>query len=190
MDDAFLVKFSSSGDLIWSRLTGSIGTDRGYALTRDNYGSVYFTGTSNSPSYDGQSTSGNYDVIITKFNSSGLRVWSRVVEGQSDADNGRDIVADDFGNIFITGETNSAIYDGALSAGNSDAFVTAFDSIGRKKWSRLLGGGSNDVARGIALHPSGSIYVTGYTNSEYFADDRTNGDDDVFLTNFRRGWKP
>jgi hypothetical protein len=94
--------------------------------------------------------------------------------GGSGIDQGRDIIVDSQGFIYITGGTSSADFPRttgpALStgacqnpgtAGNWDVFVTKLDPTGKLVWSRLLGGPCYDRAYAIELDNRGNLYLAG-----------------------------
>ncbi len=99
---------------------------------------------------------------------------------------GTDVVtgaaADDAGNLYLTGYTNSTDLQGtnptrsALSEGQCgggadvhpcfDAFVAKIDPTGQRViYAVYLGGSANDYATAIAVDTVGNAYITGYTNS-------------------------
>jgi IPT/TIG domain/Beta-propeller repeat len=91
--------------------------------------------------------------------------------GGSAADVGHAIAVDDFGNAYVAGETQSLDFPGpnATLKGPSDAFVAKFDPSGTTRlYSLYLGGSQVDVAWGIAVDASGSVYLTGETSSDDF----------------------
>ena len=83
------------------------------------------------------------------------------------------LATDQAGNTYAVGftggtgfpTTGSPTYGGGLT----DAFVTELDPTGTHAlFSTYLGGIGSDVATAVALGPSGSIYVAGYTDSPDF----------------------
>jgi len=92
--------------------------------------------------------------------------------GGSGDDEGRAITVDAERNIYVTGSTTSAdfptespIHD---RRAQKDAFISKFDRWGDLVYSTYLGGGGDDIGRGIAVDAYGYVYVTGSTASEYF----------------------
>jgi hypothetical protein len=83
-------------------------------------------------------------------------------------------VADAAGSAYVTGGTSSPNFPTAnpLQATKgfaSDVFVTKFSPSGSGLlYSTYLGGGDTESARGIALDPSGNVYLTGSTVSVDF----------------------
>ena len=128
---------------------------------------------------------GDYDPASELFIDPHL-AWS-IYLGGSNSDYGYGIAVDASGNIFVTGGTYSADFEGANNAykgGYYDAFVAKVSSGGLLLWATYLGGSSEDYARGIAVDASGNIFVTGYTHSTDFAGANNaykGGDGDAFV---------
>ena len=74
------------------------------------------------------------------------------------------------GNLYVTGETGSGSLTVPSLAPRSsrDAFIAKLNSAGSQITVAYLGGSSYDSGRGIALDPTGNIYVTGVTDSSDF----------------------
>ena len=91
--------------------------------------------------------------------------------GGSGADRIWDIDVDASGSAFVTGETNSADFPVRDTVAKyqgmfTDAFVSKLSPSGRSLvYSTVLGGSSTDVGAGIAVDPSGSAHITGWTSN-------------------------
>ncbi len=75
------------------------------------------------------------------------------------------------GNLYVAGETSSGSITNPSSAARSsrNAFVAKLNSAGTQVlYTVYLGGSAYDSGRGIALDPSGNIYLTGVTESSNF----------------------
>ncbi|MEW6211467.1 MAG: SBBP repeat-containing protein [Acidobacteriota bacterium] len=126
-----------------------------------------------------------YDAVVAKLSKSGSLIYSAYFGGSGD-DLGHAVAVDLSGNAYVTGETTSFDFPTTFGAfqtrrpgGLLDAFVAKIDSSGRGLfYSTYLGGTSTrfpneinkgvDAGLGIAVDSSGSVYVTGKTNSESF----------------------
>jgi hypothetical protein len=64
------------------------------------------------------------------------------------------------GAIYVAGRTEGS-FDGQLSSGGWDAFLTKYDANGNKAWTRLFGSSSNDYAYALTTGVDGAIYVAG-----------------------------
>jgi len=178
--DAFVSKFTPSGNLSWTTYYGGSGYDYGYGIaTIENY-NIIVTGWTEST--NGIATAGAYqkslsggsghaDAFIAKFDSSGSLKWGTYYGG-SNNDYGRAVTVDSYNNIYITGETSSTngiATSGAYQssfAGDEDAFVAKFSSSGSLSWGTYYGGAKDDWGLGITHDAADNIYITGYTLSK------------------------
>ncbi len=158
--DLFVVKYNSSGTKQWANQLGTWDTDFANGVATDSSGNVYVTG-STYRSLDGNTSAGNADLFVVKYNSSGTKQWTKQLGSSSD-DYANDVVTDSSGNAYVTGTTYGGL-DGNTSAGNSDLFAVKYNSSGTKQWTKQLGTSSTDTANGVATDSSGNVYVAGGT---------------------------
>ncbi len=141
--DVFVTKLNAAGNaLIFSTYLGGSNFDEGIGIDLDISGNVYITGETNSTNFPiisgavQPSLEGPRDAFISKFNSSASLIYSTYLGGNGD-DRGLSIAADNDGNAYVTGSTNSTnfptspSYPGAFQptlAGNTDAFVTKLNT--------------------------------------------------------------
>ena len=195
-----MTKLSAAGNaLVYSTYLGGSGEDSGHEFALDGSGCVYVTGDTWSPNfptqnaYDATFNGGNYDAFVSKFSSSGNSLIYSTFLGGSDVEDGSGIVIDGLGCAYVTGYTGSSDFptQDALDSshnGSWDAFVSKLSPMGNVLlYSTFLGGLQDDHGHGIALDDSGSIYVTGFTESSDFPvhnafDATINDSSDVFLT--------
>ena len=118
--DIFLVKYNSSGTKQWTKQSSTSGKSYGKEVTVDSAGNIYVTGATSS-GLDGNTHIGNYDIFLTKYNSSGARQWTKQF-GTSSADWGQGVTVDSAGNIYVAGQTGGVL-DGNTSAGSHDFFI-------------------------------------------------------------------
>ena len=104
--DLILLKYNSSGTLLWNITWGGSEHEGGNGLAIDDMGNAFITGSTGSFE-EGQ------DVFLLKYDSSGNLLWNKTWGG-SDEGYGYGISVDDSGNVFIIGETRSfgaGVYD-------------------------------------------------------------------------------
>jgi len=94
-------------------------------------------------------------------------VYSTYVGGSA-SDFGRGIVADSAGNAYIIGDSVSSDFLHQASATNSDVFVGKLNANGLFLTYTFFGGSKNDIATGLAVDGSGSVYLCGTTESTDF----------------------
>lgn len=152
-DDLAITKYDSSGTLLWQRLLGGSGTDRGYGVAVDSSDNIIVCG------YTASDGAGSNDILIAKYDSSGTLQWDRTLGGTGN-DYGYAVAVDSSDNIIIAGYTES---DGA---GSDDFLIAKYNSSGTLQWDRTLGGTGGDNGLGVAVDSSDNIILTGYTASD------------------------
>ena len=70
--DLFLLKYNSSGTKQWTKQLGTSSTDRGNEVSVDSSNNLYVTGWT-SGGLDGNTNSGDSDLFLLKYNSSGTK---------------------------------------------------------------------------------------------------------------------
>lgn len=197
--DAFLAKYNSSGQLVWSTYYGGTLTDEAKSIAIDGSGSLYIAGTTYSSSsiatsggFQNAITPGGYkDAFLAKFNSSGQRQWATYYGG-SNTDEGYSVVTDASNNVILAGFTLSSnnIFSNGIQAslnGGTDAFIVKFNSAGQRLWGTYFGGNGGDVINSMATDNSGNIYLAGTSNSSTglsyngFQNTFGGGNDDAFV---------
>jgi len=155
--DYATIKYNSSGIEQWvARYNGSGNEqDEAIAIGVDDSCNVYVTGSS-----WGENT--KFDYITIKYNSMGVEQWRKQFNGLGNGyDQARDFCLDNFGNIYVTGYSESG--------GTSIDYATIkYNSAGDRLWvSRYDNVRDNyrDMATAIAVDRSGNVYVTGETGS-------------------------
>ncbi|MBI2271469.1 MAG: SBBP repeat-containing protein [Bacteroidetes bacterium] len=204
--DCFITKFSSGGVMQWSTYFGGTGNDQGIGITCDTFGNVFFTGLTSSTNFPTLSPfqaglNGGTDSFVVKLNpATGFPVWSTYYGGNLTEGTNVDaaIAADNFGNVIITGSTNSttgistagSFQPGNSSTGFSEGYVAKFSSTGNLLWATYLGGSGYEEPRGIATDNKNNIIVSGDTYSTNFPitscafQKSFLGTEDQFITTF------
>ena len=181
-DDAFVVKYDSSGTPLWARRIGGTSFDRAASVSTDSSGNVivvgyYQTNSLNIYAANGSTVSftlansGSNDVFVVKYNSSGTPLWARRMAGTGD-DYSNSVSTDSSGNVIVTGQyasnpLNIFAADGSTvsltlaNSGSDDVFVVKYDSNGTPLWARRLGGTDFDRAYSVSTDSSGNIVVAG-----------------------------
>lgn len=202
-NDIFIVKYDTSGSVIWARSEGNIGSEIVNSITSDFNNNIYITGNYSSPTINFGTTSlsnaGIEDIYLVKYDNLGNVIWAKS-EGSTGTENANYIVTDNSGNIYITGYYGSAsisfgtnLLTNSDSLGNfPDIFILKFDSLGNEIWSNGFGSFGNDVGNCITIDSSGNFYVLGdYTSLALsfgavtlINEDTTGNSHDVFLLKY------
>ncbi|HXJ41239.1 MAG TPA: SBBP repeat-containing protein, partial [Bryobacteraceae bacterium] len=184
---AFLIKLDPNGKLILSILFGGAsGNDAGTSIALDQSGGVYVTGITESPDFP--ITNGAYrpalssrqDVFLTKLDGTTGKILYSTFVGPGDSPQ---VALGPQGDVFIAANTTSTTWlttTGVvqpLCAGTACADVIAlrlrfsffFGTLSSQVvYATYLGGSDIDTLGGIASDGSGSLFLSGTTNSSDF----------------------
>ena len=141
----------------------------------------FFTSGQTNIGSDGNTNSGNDDIFLIKYNSSGTKQWTEQL-GISDNESGISLAVDSFDNIYVAVYTKGEL-DGNTNSGNYDIFLIKYNSSGIKQWTKQLGDSAANHGMGMTVDSFDNIYVTGFTNSSF--DENFNQlSDDIFLVKY------
>ena len=71
--DLFVVKYNSSGTKQWTKQLGTSSDDYASGVATDSSGNIYVTGYTEEGGLDGNTSAGDYDLFVVKYNSSGTK---------------------------------------------------------------------------------------------------------------------
>ena len=174
--DAYLAKFNVDGQRLWCTYFGGSQSDFGNGIAIDDNGSLVIIGTTSSQSniaIDGANTvygGGSYDAFIAKFSELGQLEWSSYVGG-SNEDEGISVTFAADGSISAllntksTNISSTGEFQASYGGGETDMFMSSFDSEGAATWSTYLGNSGEEIAGNISHSEEGYILVSGSTSS-------------------------
>ena len=181
--NAFLIRFSNTGVLQWATYYGGDSYEIGYGITTDAVGNVFLVGTSESSDFPllnaggtsyFQSNGGinNRNAYVVKFSNTGIRLWATSLGGSA-IDEALTVIADDNGDIIISGKTYSSnfpllnpgagAYFQSTFGGVIDIFIARFSNTGTQLWSTYFGGSSGENQSwfdNLTMDTCGNIYMT------------------------------
>ncbi len=169
--DIFIVKFDSSGKILWAKREGAVALEIPHSIHVDSNNNILVTGRFSSNSITFGSTTllqaGSMDVFLVKYNSKGELLWAKGAGGGSN-DEGYHVTTDASGNIYVAGYFTQPSNFGTIkltSAGIADMFLAKYDPAGNVLWAKNAGGKGDDRATGLKTDAAGNCYLTGfYTN--------------------------
>lgn len=188
--DAFVAKFTPSGELVFSTLIGGSGDELVNDIAVGADGSVWIAGGTNSQDFPvvnalqpfvGGALLGS-DGFLTKLSPDGTKVeWSSCIGGDGE-EAISDIALDSTGQVYFTGGTTS--FDFPTTEGSFQPEFSKRGFLGMEAffgklvqdenlghviaYSSFLGGGGDELGSRIEVDDAERPYVTGYTNSEDF----------------------
>jgi hypothetical protein len=197
--DAFVAKYDSNGNGLWSTTLGGSGQSYVYDLHIDSSDNIYITGKYQgdpplSSGIDLPAATGSWDAYVAKYDSSGSGLWASTF-GSTDEENSNGVYADSSGNVYIVGQYrgNPPLSKGidlpdSLAPGG-DIFIVKYDSSGNGIWNRTIRGTGIDDARSVYGDSQDNIYITGYYQDNPVSQDgldlpNSNGGYDVFVVKY------
>jgi hypothetical protein len=161
MNDGFLTKIDSSGNILWSRQFGTSREEDVQWCAMDNNGGIYLTG-STTGDLAGKN-SGKEDIFVVKYNTDGKMLWSKQF-GTDSTDIARSIFVNKKGDIYITGDTRGKL--GKSTSGKNDCFIMKLDTDGNKILTTQFGSDKDDSGYCITGGKGAEILVCGITWGE------------------------
>ncbi|MDH4317226.1 MAG: SBBP repeat-containing protein, partial [Desulfobulbaceae bacterium] len=161
--DFFVTKYNSAGTKQHTKQLGVAAANTyGYSVATDDSGNVYVAGQT-SGNLDGVLKTGIVDFFVTKYDSAGSKQYTKLLGVTEFSTRARSVTTDASGNVYVIGDTDGGL-DGNTLTGLQDFFVTKYDSVGTKQYTKLLGvAGVDTGGRSVATDDSGNVYVAGVT---------------------------
>lgn len=148
---ALVVKYNSSGTIVWQRAMQGVNATRGCGIMINNSGNAVVSGYTNS------GTSG-WDFLVAVFSSTGDIEWQQTLGSVNDEIN-YSLAIDSSNNIVVVGYA----YGGSLTS--YDIIVAKFNQAGNLVWQRSFDANTAAAyAYDVCCDTSGNIYVAGAIN--------------------------
>ncbi|MFA6056845.1 MAG: SBBP repeat-containing protein [Taibaiella sp.] len=176
--DAFLAKFSATGQRVWSTYYGGSAPDYGHSIAIDGV-YLYMCGLTYSNS---MSTAGSYQSVLTsyggntgnaflvKWDTDGHRQWATYYGAGTTT--GNSVTVDQNHNVYLTGGTNAPADISTAGShqssygGFSDNYLAKFNAAGQRQWATYFGGTAAESTFPVALvGDHNNIYLAGITYS-------------------------
>jgi hypothetical protein len=182
--DYVTIKYNPNGDTAWVRIYNGPGNSHDIAQTMfvDGSGNVYVTGMSYSSGTD-------FDYATIKYSPNGnvAAGWPRVYNNAaaSMSDQPRDIVVDDAGYVYVTGESYGI-------GTNTDYLTIKYDPNGNIAWEERYNNqwNTDDRSYSIALDGAGNVFVAGVSGGHNFTIKYNSGGDTVWTSRYVSNTSP
>ncbi|MFX1297559.1 MAG: hypothetical protein ACFFD2_22240, partial [Promethearchaeota archaeon] len=141
--NSFLLKYDSTGTLIWSQTWSGLGVDE---MDVDANGSIYVI-------------TGYRERSLKKFDANGTQLWNRELY-EYEENNKVWITVDANGSIYLVGR-----YPDYYDPVTNNTLLTKFDSGGDLLWNLTWAGSVGEHCYGITADANNSVYLTGISYS-------------------------
>ncbi|MEO0124357.1 MAG: T9SS type A sorting domain-containing protein [candidate division WOR-3 bacterium] len=146
---ALIIKYSPSGDTIWSRRYQSVFFDIAQGVTTDSMNNIYVSGLS----FNGNT----YDLILLKYSSNGDLVWDRIYDNGFDEIGYRADVSSDQ-SVTVCGIVYPPSYE-------ADFLLIKYLPNGDTLWTKVYNFNVDDICTDIAIDFGDNICLTGATGA-------------------------
>ena len=180
--DLFIIQYDLSLNKQWTKLLGADGgTIDSNGVTTDSLGNVYITGHTEY-NLDGNTKTGNRDLFLTKYNSSGEKQWTKLLGVTSKNTYAYSVDTDSSNNLYITGNTSGNLGGIDLIGDGGDAYVAKYNSDGEFQQVIHLGvSGGYTEATDIYSYKGKYLFLAGSTEGNLNGE-TINGAYDAFVT--------
>jgi hypothetical protein len=165
--DAWIAKYDSNGNEVWSEQFGTEEGDETFGLDIDSQDNIYTTGWTrgdlgapNNLNEEGEAT---YDIWLAKYDTNGNQQWIEQF-GTDDFDWSWDVATDSNDNLYATGWTLGDL--AGTNSGSYDIWVAKYDSQGNQQQIQQFGTAGDDAATSVDVDDAGNYYLTGYTDGD------------------------
>ncbi|MEO8180066.1 MAG: SBBP repeat-containing protein [Deltaproteobacteria bacterium] len=164
--DAWLMKYSSAGELLWTHQLGSRRGDDELAadVSADTAGNVRLAGHSFGP-LEGDSR-GSADVFVAKLAANGELLWLRQ-RGGAGYDAAEAVNADGDGNVYVSGQMGGVLAGGPGVVIPGNPYVAKFSPTGELLWELELSEAAAGSASRITVDRAGTALIAGYTSGAW-----------------------
>ncbi len=199
--DVYIVKYSSTGTVLWAVSAGGIGYDYAYSVISDDAGNIIVTGYFSSTAIFGTTTlnsSGGTDIFVAKYDTDGNSQWAKQGGGQN-SDYGYEVTTDSQGSVVVTGTFTQFATFGQFTVESAnlygDIFVVKYDLLGNEQWVEAAlnaTGGTSfyNYAYGVRTDQNDNVFITGsFSNVITFGDSTLvssydGTDQDIYLAKY------
>jgi hypothetical protein len=151
-DDILIIKYSPSGDTLWTKRFDLTWADVAYGVAADPGGNIIVVGGINDDLT-------GWNTLILKCDSDGNLLWKRTYSKNDEGGgiSGVGVVIDSENNLIVIGKV----------ADNWGDYITLkYDPNGNLLWFRTYDGDWEDRGRDVSVDDSDNIIVTGYSNGD------------------------
>jgi hypothetical protein len=161
--DVLLMKYDTSGQVVWSRALGSAAPAEGFSIAVGANGTIAVVGAVDGRADKAITTVGEgRDSFVATFDSEGRDLWYHQ-QGALGTDSATHVAVSDDGQVYVTGQTVESYGDSA-TLGGTDTYLQAFDAFGAVKYTTTIGTSGDDTPSGLMLRNGAPTVVWNQPN--------------------------
>lgn len=153
-----VIKYDTNGNKKWQKTvhgSGNYSYDTANSIAVDGNNNVVITGRT-------YSSDNTYDCATIKFDADGNRLWGQRYDSQKRYDEGKTVLVDSSGNVFVAGTSGDEPHNDYYNT-KADFVTIKYDSLGTRQWAMRYDGvgKGNDSLVGMGKDAAGNVYVAG-----------------------------
>lgn len=179
--DAFVMKISSNGEVIWTNQYGTEGSDEAIAIKIDSNDDIIFVGNqwkSNVVMEQGDIIHLS-NIFIQKISSDGNALWRKLI-GSSQSAGANSLTLGEDNQIFIAGTASEELEGNKNDKDNQNAMLASLSSSGELIWQKQFNNASTGGTVPISMINSDDIYITGMAQRDIIVEKYTHDGDLVW----------
>ena len=169
--DIYLIKYDSTGSIIWGKYAVGPGQDDGYKIKTDSYNNIYLEGLYEAGvDFDGNvlTSVGSYDAYLNKYDANGNLKW--IIHGggpSTSVEVFSGFTFDNYGYLWCTGFfSGAAVIDTfQVNVQGSEIVLCRIDTSGQILNVLTYGGNGDDYGQAVVYVPECYIAVVGSFSS-------------------------
>ena len=185
--DAWIVKLNSSRAIEWAHVLGGSYHDFANTICQTVTGDYLVGGSSGST--DGDINGTGADLFIAHLNPAGVLTWLKTYGNVQGSQNLTNVKSLPGGDILLTGyttATNSPYISYPTNHLAQEGMLWRMDAGGNLKWSKAIGGGSDEFAYDVTPLANGNLLLSGESvylqnNGDFAGLTPLNGEAQAFL---------
>lgn len=184
LDDIWVVKMDSLGEMQWEKTYGGSDNEFGYSIEQTTDGGYIFGGASRSTNGDVTGNHDKYDFWLVKIDSEGEIEWNKSLGGSKD-DFLYALQQTTDGGYIMAGKTlsNDGDVSGHHGGGNflHDMWVVKVTGTGDIEWQKCLGSNDHEIAHSVQQTMDGGYILSGFSRVANGDVTETFGDWDFWI---------
>jgi hypothetical protein len=164
-----LLKYDSSGKLLYSKIVPGQTDATGYSLAVSADGSVAVAGSNTTPasiSSSGLTKAASTSAFVQVYSSTGAASWSQTIPAAAGGATATGVTFDANDNVYVSGITTGSV-GGQTQHGSADEFIQGFTSAGKATFTTQYGTTGTNVSSGIAYDSAtNTLYTAALENSQ------------------------
>ncbi|OYU83133.1 MAG: secretion protein [Flavobacterium sp. BFFFF2] len=163
-EDAWIVKLSATGTLVWQKTLGGTNADTIYDIQTNSDGSFILAGYTISNDGDVVGNHGSTDAWVVQLSGTGTLLWQKTLGG-TDIEWANNIQLTPDGGFIVSCDAYSTNGDVTGAHGEKDAWLVKLASNGSIMWQKAFGGTSMDGAQSVHCTSDGGYVFVGASTS-------------------------